>query len=383
MPVYFKKSKAEVLGQAIEKVVTNTPISAVGPGSIARSIIESITTEIGDLYDILDFNITQTYVSTATGQALDALGALYGVSRKEVSSLAAIDKSLGAFYFYIDTPISSDILIPRGTTVFTSATSYVGRQHSFSTTSETILIAGRTKAYASIEPNFVDAVYTAGRNTLVVSDLDQGYAVPIRSTNPKAISPLPGYETDDDFRLRIIKQIRVTASGTVESVRFAALSTPNIRDVKIRQAAYGMGSFEVILVPEINGTSAQTINLAKAAMQDVKPLGVRMFVVSPKVRPVDIVVDIFIPGAGSTEISDSVRGRVEVGIRRYLQGFLPGDKLIYNRLVQVALGASNSIKDISISSMSINGSPQLNKNYQSQDDEQLTSGNIVVNIASS
>lgn len=383
VPAYLKKTKTEILSKAIEKLQKNTPITAVGPGSIARSITEAITTEIGDLYDILDFNVTQSYLSTASGESLDALGTLYGVSRKEISELATVDRALGSFYFYIQSPIGSDITIPAGTNVYSSAVDYVGRQHSFSTTADAIIPAGRTKVYASLKPNFVDAVYTAGSGTLTFNDASDIAAVTVFSTNPKSISPLPGYEPDEDFRLRIIKQIRVTAAGTVESVRFAALATPNVRDVKIRQAPYGMGSFEVVVVPEQTSNISQTMKNVRTAVDNVKPLGVRTFVTTPTFLPVDVVVNVFIPGASSSSISSSVTRRVEVGVRRYLQGFLPGQSLIYNRLVQVALEANELIRDINISSLTINGSPQLNKNYQSQDDEQLTSGNIVVNIASS
>jgi len=383
VPAYLKKSKTEILSQAIEKLTNNTPITATGPGSIARSITESITSEIGDLYDILDFNISQSYVSTASGAALNALGSLYGVTRKQVSDLEVVDKSLGSFYFYIQSPQASDIVIPAGTNVYTSATSYVGRQHSFSTTEDAIIPAGRTRVYASLRPNFVDAVYTAGRGTLTFHDSSDIAAVTIFSTNPRPISPLPGYETDDDYRLRIMKQIRVNAAGTVESVRFAGLSVANVRDIKIRQAPYGMGSFEAVVVAEQGSNTAQTVSNVRTVIENTKPIGVRMFIVTPTLLPVDVTINLFVPGAGSTQISDAAKRRAEVGVRRYLQSFLPGEQLIYNRLVQVALEAHEFIKDVSISNLSVNGVPQLNKNYQSKDDQQLTSGNIVVNIASS
>lgn len=383
MPAYMKKTKSEVLSQAIEKLQKQTNITSIGPGSIARALVESITSEIGDLYDILDFNIDQTYLSTATGSALDAIGALYGVERKTISELAAIDKSLGAFVFYVQTTQSFDIVIPQGTNILTSATSFVGRQHSFSTTAPTIIPAGRTRAYAGIVPNFVETVYSAGINTLTFHDAGEFNGVTVHCTNPKVISPLPGYETDDNFRLRIIKQIRVSAAGTAEAVRFAGLTISNVRDVKIRQVPYGLGSFEAVIVPERVANADQVVAEAKAAMDLVRPLGIRMFTKTPTLLPMDINVEIFMPGVGSSTIVNSVTSRVEVGVRRYIQSLLPGSQFVYNRLIQVALDSSDSVKDVSISSLTINGSPQLSKNYQPKDDEQLVSGNIVVNIASS
>lgn len=381
MPIYLKKSTSEILTEAIDKLQKNTTITSVGPGSVARAITEAVTSEIGALYDVLDFNITQSYISTATGSALDALGGLYGVTRKQVSDLAVVDKAIGSFIFYIDNPIAFDVTIPKGTNVYTSATSYVGRQHTFSTTQANVIPAGRTRTYASITPNFVDTVYTAGVGTLTFHDAVIP-GVTLKCTNPKGIAPLPGYETDDDFRIRIMKQIRVTAAGTIEAVRFAGLSIPNVRDIKINQAPYGMGSFEAIIVPEQNQNVQQTLAAAKAAMDGVKPLGVRMFTRTPTILPLDLSVSVFVPGANNSQIADTVISRAVVGIRRYLESLMPGSPLVYNRLIQIIIDSSEIVRDVSINSISINGSPQLNKNYQPKDDEQISSGNIVVNIGS-
>lgn len=382
MPVYLKKNKSQILTEAIEKLQKNTQITSVGPGSVARAIVESITTEIADLYDVLDFNITQTYISTATGSALDALGALYGVRRKQVSELAAVDKAIGSFLFYIDSPVSQDIVIPRGTSVFTSVNSYVGRQHSFSTTEDNRIPSGRTKVYASLTANFVDSIYTAGRGSLTSHDANIT-GVNLKCTNPKAISPLPGLETDDDYRVRITKQIRVNSTGTSEAVRFAGLSVANVRDVTISQLPYGMGSFEAIVVPELKSNVSQTLNSARVAMNSVKPLGVRMFVRTPMILPIDISVSLFTAGIQDGRVSESTISRALVGIRRYLDSFLPGDKLVYNRLIQVVLDSSDLVQDVVVNSLTINGSPQLSKNFQPRDDEQLSSGNVVVNIGTS
>jgi uncharacterized phage protein gp47/JayE len=382
MTVYLKKTKSEILSTALDKLQTYTSITSLGPGSVARSLTEAITSEIGDLYDILDFNLTQTYLSTASGTALNSIGELYGVERKEVPELAVIDKALGSFFFYIDSPSVQDIVIPNGTNIYTSAVSYVGIQHSFSTVSETRIPAGSTRSYVSIQPNFNDTVYSAGRGTLIFHDAQPVNGSTIFSTNPKTIAPLPGFESDNDYRLRIIKQIRVNTAGTTEAVRFAGLSVSNVRDVKIRQAPYGMGSFEAIVVPEQGNNRTQTINNARAAMEAVRPLGTRMFVKAPSLLPVDIKLAIFIPGVNESTVSDNLKSRALIGVRRYLGSLLPGQPLVYNRVVQIVLESNNYITDVSISSMTINGSRELNKNYQPKDDEQLTAGNIVVNIGS-
>src|SRR5690606_40272116 len=124
MPAYIKKSKVEILREALNKLRSQTPITATGAGSVARALVEAISTELADLYDILDFNTSQMLVTTATGTALDALGELYGVRRNQLNELATIDAHLGAFQFYLDTTIGSDVIIPAGTNVYTSTSGY-------------------------------------------------------------------------------------------------------------------------------------------------------------------------------------------------------------------------------------------------------------------
>jgi uncharacterized phage protein gp47/JayE len=231
MPAYIKKSSSDILAQALRKVTSNTPITSVSPGSVARAITEAITTELGDLYDILDYNLNQNILSTATGSALDLFGSLYNVQRKTVNDLAAVDKSLGAFVFYTNNPAPFDIVIPAGTNVFTDSTTHIGQTFSYSTQGVTTILAGRTTAYAGLVPNFNDTVFTAGANTLILHDFQSPAGITVYCNNPKSISQLVSFETDDSYRARIIKSIRVATGGTLEAVRFAALGVAGVRDV--------------------------------------------------------------------------------------------------------------------------------------------------------
>jgi uncharacterized phage protein gp47/JayE len=384
MPSYIKKNKTEMLREALNKLRNQTSITATGAGSIARALTEVVTSELGDMYDILDFNISQTLLTTATGTALDSLGELYGLRRNTVNELATIDKQLGSFQFYLSTSIGTDFTIPAGTNIYTNANSYIGKTFSYSTTEEVIIPAGRIRAYASIKPNFIDSVYTAGPNTLTVHDMTSPIGATLFCTNPKSIAPQPGLETDENYRLRIMKGIRIASSGTIEAVRFAGLGVQGVRDIKIRQAPYGMGSFEAIIVPETSNTSTNTIlKNAEIAMDAVRPVGVRMYIKSPTRIPINLEVQLVAPGANTDRVRTVVPNRANVGIRRYINSLLPGDTLIYNRLIQIILDSSEIVRDVVVKSFEVNGTEVLRRNYQPADDEQLIIGDIIVTIASS
>jgi uncharacterized phage protein gp47/JayE len=59
----------------------NTKLNYFGTGSIVRAFIDIISECIGEFYDRLDFNLTNQFVSTASGSFLDLIGDLLSCKR--------------------------------------------------------------------------------------------------------------------------------------------------------------------------------------------------------------------------------------------------------------------------------------------------------------
>lgn len=381
MATYIRKRKEDILRQALSKLEERTPIKATSPGSVARSFTEAISTELGDFYDVLDYNLAQSVLSTATGRALDLMGELYNIRRKTISNLAETDRQTGSFYFYIDSPYTKNIHIAKGTRVYTSVETFVGRQLGYETTIDTVIPAGRTKAYVGIKPIFSDGTFSAAKNTLTQHDLQSPPGVVVKCTNPKAIAPQQGYESDDNYRTRLIKSIRVASSGTLEAMRFAALSISGVRDVNIRQAPYGLGSVEVLVTPEETDVARTIMPLVIARLNEVRPVGVRMFVKQPSLLATDITANLIIKNISDTRVREAISNKATVGILRYLNSLLSGETLVYNKLIQSILEASESIVDVQITRYAPNGVEVVRKNYVPQEDEQIIPGRIVIDIA--
>lgn len=379
MAIYARKSRADILREALWRLQEQTPVTATSPGSVARAFTEAITEQIGDNYDALEFNLAQSVISTASGRALDALGELYNVQRRTLSDIASIDSKVGAFYFYIDTPQGTPITIPAGTKVYTGIDSFIGRQLSYTTTDEAVIAAGRVKVYATIRANFNDASYAAAANTLTVHNFTSPPGVTIKCTNPKPISAQQGYEIDDNYRNRIIKAVRVAASGTAEACRYAGLNVNGVRDIKIRQAPYGMGTFEVLIIAEDPRLSVSVFQNVKATLDTVRPVGVRMITKQPKTVLLDFSASIVL---GNVFVDDNITDMVSVAVMRYLNSLLPGDVLVYNRLIQAIMDTSNAIRDVRITRYAPFGVETVRRNYTPKDDEQIIPGRIDISIAS-
>lgn len=382
---FLIKQNDEILNQALAKVQRSTELTSTGPGSVLRSLVQAITEELGDMYSVLSFNMSQTVISTARGGSLDLIGELYSTKRKQLTEVATIDSEAGVFYFYIDAPYGSSITIPSGTRVFTDDNTTLGRQYTYITTRNVTIPVGRTKAFAPIRPLFGDSAFAAGKSRLVLHDFDEGAAginVEVKCTNPKEIPSTVGYESDDSYRVRIIKEIRRSAGGTSEAVRFAALALQGVRDAKINTAPYGLGSFEVLVTPEDNRLAAGVIARAREAIEKVSPVGVRYFVKEPNYITVEIHANVVVNSRLAPDQYAAVGRRAEIGIIRYLNRLLTGEELVYHQLVQSIMEASEQITDVSFSQLSIMGSQVLRRNYTPEQDQQLIPGEIRVQIAS-
>lgn len=373
---YVTKDRQEILRQALDVLQKKTPITSIGPGSVVRSFAEVITKEHADFYSILEFNTAMGAITTARGRALELLGALYNVTRKPLGNAATIEQNSGTFYFYLDAPYHTDITIPAGTVVWADGDDYMGTQFAYVTTSPVLIAAGRTRAYAGLRAEFSDAVFTAGPGTLTRHNADTGGAT-VRATNPKPVSPVSGYETDDNFRARIIKGARTTAGGTLEAIRFAGLAVPGVRDVVLKDAAYGLGSVEALVVPEDRAMLATAMAGIAVAFRDTRPAGIRLRVREPEYTSLDITATVFLrPDTGVTP--DGPARRAEIAATRFINRQLPGQSMVYNRLIQAMMESSDVITDVSIDEFRVSGVEVLRRNYTPESYQQLTPGRITV-----
>lgn len=377
MAAFVMKDKEVILRQALRKLQQTTPITATGPGSVARSLTEVITTELGDFYSILDFNVAMSFVSTASGRALDLLGQLYNMQRKSLTTLATLDKSLGSFYFYIDQPFGSNIVIPKGTVVSTDSDSFIGNRYAYRTTEDAVIFIGRTRIFCSIAPTSTDSVFTAGINTLTQHDFTSPIGTVVKCTNPKAISSQDAQESDADFRTRIIKAVRTSPGGTQEALRFAGLAVGGVRDIRIRNAPYGLGSFEVLVVTEDVNLSERVVAAVTETLRKLRPIGCTMFIKQPELLTVEMDINATFKNVRNLDKPNFAR-RIKIAVLRFLNTLTVGEPMVYNKLIQSILDSVEVVSDISFTSLKVSGSEILRRNYIPDEDQQLIPGNINV-----
>lgn len=228
-----KPTTAEQYRSEMLKALAATGIKQLAPGGKARAFCEICADMIGRSEQAQFFNISQTMLPFATGDALDAIGQIYGVTRipRQDGQVFAQDQNMK---FYVrsgtfgDINSGNDILIPSGVRVSTlddDGPVYVtsamilpatASQQYFTARSISPGSKGAAPAQVFLRHNFTN--YTDSRfGSLLV-------------TNEYGVIGGRDQEDDESYRYRIYLKIRAQSSVNEAALRFEVLQLPGIQD---------------------------------------------------------------------------------------------------------------------------------------------------------
>lgn len=78
----MKKPQEEILADILERLTTDTDVTDVDPGSVARTFSEVISEQFYEFYTQLDISVAMHFVSTSNGRFLDLIGELLDCKRE-------------------------------------------------------------------------------------------------------------------------------------------------------------------------------------------------------------------------------------------------------------------------------------------------------------
>ena len=379
MPVYGKKDQSEIVLEILESLQKNAGISAIYPGSIARAFAEAIGTEISQLYSSLSFSLKQSSLSTASGLNLDLIGELYGVVRKSISDVVANERQSFNIEFILDKPFSRDIVIPKNTYVYTDVDNFNVRQYKFKLNGDVSIVAGSTRSYGLVIPDFNDRSYTAPINSLTKHSYVPPAGAVVFCNNPKEVYSIINAESDDNYRRRISSSIKTQATGTAESVRSAALSVKGVRDVRIRESSFGIGSCDVIIIPE-GGSNIKTMpEVILETISSVKPVGVRFNIRLAEKMNINLVSTITLVSGLSENMVLGIKNQAALFVRRYLNSLTIGDIVSISEIERQIKQSSDAIVDVKINSFDYDGKELPLRDFNPNTDKLYpVAGNVVI-----
>jgi uncharacterized phage protein gp47/JayE len=355
MPIVYSKTKTEILGKILLSLEKNAGITATHPGSIARAFAEAIAVEVGDLYEALKFSVDQTSIATASGRSLDLIGELYGVRRRAISPELEQDRSSFNIEFYISSPSSSDIIVPKDTMIYNDVTEFSSRQYQYKLQDAVTIVAGTTRAYGRISPSFTSGDFTAAKGTLTKHNYTSIDGSIVFCINTKEIHALPGLESDESYRRRIGFSIKEKSYGTAESMRLNALALPGVRDVRIRESSYGLGSCDVIVVPETPTISPSFAQAVLDNLSTKKPVGIKLNIRIAERVPINLATSIVVPQGLSQAAITAIENQASLFLKKYLNSFTIGGSLSFSDIESQIRASSDFIKSVNILSVTARG----------------------------
>ncbi len=356
------KTAKELFEEAKQRIIGESAITNLSPGSVARTLLQISSDQIGELYTFIDDRLTQTFVTTATGQFLDQLGELVGASRTESTF------SNGTVRFFINPDLDlvfqdildllndrdggarTEVVIPANITVRAGDQAYITTAAvTLSANVQTVdveVISTLSGATSNVEQGAIDAIVFNDPLLSLLTDI-------VKVTNDAPIESGRDIQSDEDFRFVIINSFLFGAKANETAIRLAILSTPGVADISIENFAFGIGTFAVFITSTSPITTEGTLASAQAAINAVQAKGVRGIAVSPDLLGVQTrVVLTFLPTT-TTDDKNSITKQVETNIIDYVNNLRSGEPLIINEIRQRVMETSDLLHDMIITNLII------------------------------
>jgi len=371
MPL-LTKTESEFLQEARQYLEENTEITNLSPGSTARALLEIAARHHADQLQILNANVIQAFVSRSSGEFLDRIGELFGITRK--TATYAVDTSSNNFKFYIDPSLGMTAqeirnkaytyatgagLTPSNITdtgfIVRSGTSIGGPDGILYRTTEDARFEGTTsQVYVGVIATGLGPYFNVSSGGLTSHTIANNHqdlstvASLIHCTNISPISTGKGLEGDEELRFRITRASVAAEAANETAVRVAALSVPGVNDVLIRKYTEGIGTYNIFVIGDAPIVSEGVINATQAAIESIQALGMRGSVSTPTYLGVEIVIAVKFTTGTSLADKHDIRLAAAQNMIDYINNIPIGGQLIINELVQRIMETSDNLLDMRV-----------------------------------
>ena len=347
------KPSATVRAEILDALV-DTGIKQLAPGAKARAFADIVGDRIGEMEARMFVNLADTLLPFATGDSLDLLGEIYGVSRlgRQDSVVLAGDNS---FRFYVRTGTFGDIndgnniVIPSDVRLFGAVNTgpifladsvtlpAASSEVFFGARSSTPGTEGNAPAGVIARHNFTG--YTESRfGSLLVS-------------NNVGIVGGRDPEKDDNYRFRIHLKILSRAGANEAALRFALLQVPGVQDIVFKREA---GTFTVYVYAVSPSVPASLLARTQAQLNDVVAYPMSGLTVAPDLIGISLSTTVrFISGV-SEDAKASILANAKSAAEDYINNLTVGETLVINEIADRIRNADSNILDIGEATTSFN-----------------------------
>lgn len=354
MPL-FRRDLQEIVTASLEDLAQNTNITRLSPGSKARALLESFGRRHEEIYQTFDLNLARAFVSSAPGQYLELIGELVGLTRAS-SVAASTSEEMETIQLTVDgggtfgsINNNQDIVLPKGKVIFSTKASSNGIVYILD--QNKVLRASATEDFCSATAAQPGSFSNVGSHSLVFHNFttySDYLNNSLKVTNLHAITSGKNFESDENFRFRIINRTLEAEAGNETALRLAALSTPGVADVLMVKHYRGIGTFGVIIKSITPTVSDTLITSVRANITNVACFGELPFVFGPKETGLSLKTTIHYKSRISEDDMEFIEDALESLIKNHVNSLDLGEEFSLNRLVADMFDISSQISSFGI-----------------------------------
>lgn len=340
---------SEVLAALQATGVTNTT-----PGGKARALADIIASEMGSLETRQFVGASQFLLPYASGDALDALGAIYGVQRLQNTD-ASSPASDSNFEFYVQSGTfgsinnGNDIIIPAGTRIFTA----VSNGPVYSVDMETTLPAMSSSQVFSASSLVTGSAGNATSNVFTQSNFTnyaQSEFGSLLVTNNFGIVAGSDPESDSSYQYRINLKLQSTGGNGEVDIRAALLQIPGIQDISFNPLA---GTYQVYVYGVSPVVAPSLLSLVQVAMNANTAYPLTGIALAPDLVGISLNTTLTLQSGLSTSIQSTIITECQTAAANYINNLAIGQEFVINECADVILQADTRIIDIGSPDMPI------------------------------
>jgi len=338
------KTLQDFINDQVQYLKAAFPQINVSPGTILSSMLSIFANINYQLQSSLNTSISDTYITSASGTALDALGLDYKLQR------------------FAATQATGQVTLTRQNTT-AALTGQAGQKFStvnpdftkvvtFTSTQPFSFQAGQAQAVVNVMCDFTGSVGNVGVG--MVSNI----AVPIEGvtsvSNGTALSGGADRETDAAFRQRIL--LSTVPQNTVTAITSAVLNVPNIATAAVFDQQDHLGNVYVYASDDTGTLTPANQSAVLSAASGATSIGSTVTVIAPTVTYANISFNYAVQSQYS---SATVLQNLEAAITQYFSQLIIGKTFRVFDLQSFIIGTNSTyyyvagLLDFTITSCSI------------------------------
>lgn len=325
MPLITREFETMV-DETLQRIVNaNVGITNTMPGSVIRTIVESVLAEI----DIQNYTIGQIYnamnIDTATGENLDAIVSILGITRKQATYAE------GTVIFGRSDIYNTDIAIQYAQIVSTKQNNNNGNIYEFIVVdNDAKLKAGELQTTVNVRALEPGSIFLPVNTINVMNTPIIGIEY---VTNIVELNSGTNMETDDELRERAKQALAGLGKGTSTALRSALRELPYVVDAVVMDANRGIGTADIIVITSDIPPSIPSINEINRVIDITKSAGINVGVIYPTIRTQDI--NIVITDMTGASVSREIINKANDAVIKYCNNLSVGDILIVSQLERI------------------------------------------------